>query len=491
MNDVPTAAPDPDTDWGAEADPLQRIFGIAAWWREIAAGGALGAAAALAIAFALDAFLPRYEAFADVAVVSTQSHATLDETFTTIRDARNPTSGEIIARRAALVGIVGSGDVARTVSARLRAETDLFGNDRTDNGALTGAIEAELVTIGILSNANSSDLIRIRGRSDSPEKARILVDLWAEEFVRLANSVYEPTHSKLTEAIAAELIEAQREYDIAHAEYAANLKESPSAELTRRIEALTGMMELTVGARLRTLEATYDTRRRVVRMLDNARALRDQIAAAGNAAAASSALAISLIKAEAYASLSELDSAAEIRLDAAGDDAEADAQHADLDAVVATLEDRIERIDVSLASQSRTLLGRFSDSSTLAAAPDAADSPSIAAVEEEVRILASYRESLWSKEHMFERRRDNALDRLNAVLAEDVELTLIASSNPTVVRLASSAIESVRGAWPPKQLIATVGAVAGTLTALFIAGFGAAGNRAPFFGRRRKPITPT
>ena len=101
----------------------------------------------------------------------------------------------------------------------------------------------------------------------------------------------------------------------------------------------------------------YETRLKLERLLQDARALQAQAQQGGEPGAATNGLAMLLLKAQAFASSAELPGGLQLQLDSVGVlDVGTEGQIADLEALVSVLETRIDELDAAIATQSRELV---------------------------------------------------------------------------------------------------------------------------------------
>ncbi len=119
-------------------------------------------------------------------------------------------------------------------------------------------------------------------------------------------------------------------------------------------------------SRIDRLATYYAVRAKLQQLLDNAKVLRDQAAQAGDASTATNGLALLLLKAQIYtlnvqnpgnATSAELPGNLQITLGSIADvSTNAQAQVADVDALIQVLGQRLTELDVAIAAQSQALL---------------------------------------------------------------------------------------------------------------------------------------
>lgn len=365
-----------------EIDLRAYAFVLAAWWREIVVAAVSFAVGTAALVLVARLVFPTYETQVDVTVIRMATQVSMDQTLQTGGQQRNLQRQEWSARRAALVGLVHNGDVAQAVAERLHGQFE----DEKEGTAnrLIRRIDADLVTIGMLSNSNMSDLIRITARGDSPEQAVAIGDAWAEEYVHHVNRLYEQVPETLTASIATAVENAQQAYDAAQAGLETFISRSEIDRLQRQIAAkattlgnLQGLWRLTVDTQLMAVEkqqetafqtvnewfdfqveelaTNYDTRRKISLLLADARGLRAQIESSGEAGVASNGLAFLLLKTAAYAS--SVGSATSLEFNVADGAVHVDArqQLEDVNAIIGALETREQQIARDIVRQSQSL----------------------------------------------------------------------------------------------------------------------------------------
>jgi hypothetical protein len=111
-----------------------------------------------------------------------------------------------------------------------------------------------------------------------------------------------------------------------------------------------------VDARLQTLATSYEIQIKLERLLDDARALRTQAANGGDANAATNSLALLLLKSEVYGTAVGAPSQLQLVLgDLSALNTGADAQVADLDALIEGLTDRIATLTADIDTQSQAV----------------------------------------------------------------------------------------------------------------------------------------
>ena len=379
-DDTISSGRNPNDD--AVVDLRAYAFVLTAWWREIVLGAVSSAVGIAALVLAARVVFPTYETVVDVTVIRMATQVSMDQTLQTGGQQRDMGGRDWTARRAALLGLVHNPDVAQTAAERLRGQ---LGEKEATADKLLRRIDAELVTIGMLSIRNMSDLIRITARGDSPEKAVAIGDVWAEAYVNHVNRLYQQVPDTLTASISTAVADAQQAYDTAQAELEAFVARSELDRLNRQITAKTDTLgslqrlwRVNVDTQLMAVEkqhetafqtvnewfdsqfqelrTNYDTRRKIGLLLADARGLRAQIESGGEASVASNGLAFLLLKTAAYASSVKSATALEINVpDGGAVHVDAAQQLEDVNAIIGALEVRDQELAGDIARQSREL----------------------------------------------------------------------------------------------------------------------------------------
>lgn len=479
---------------------------LAAWWQEIALGAVLLAVAGGAAILALQVFLPKYEASADVAVVQTGANVSLDERFKAVTPERRSTR-DMRARRAALVGLVESGNIAIAVAQQIEwPEEDL--EERTREARLLASVSGRLVTIGAVSRGNQSDLIRITCETRSPEMAVAIVNAWVEEYAKEVNRLYERVPQSVISTVRSELQEALRVYEKAQTdleEFTASHEvvrlDSQIAINNENISNLNKIRQSAFGvlfnkvleSRILLLTRLYDERTELTGLLDAALALRTHIEAAGDAGLVSNGTAVQLLKFQIYTFNHAMPDNLELRFDHAGrTHTDLSAQKADVDAIISSLKYRIENIGQKVGELSGTLVDRFTEVGNfddlsmrhmdisqleeqgLDPALERSDNhieETIFEISTQTQLLNSRKERLLSLRQSLEQARDLARSTIETLRNEVVELQLTAAAAPSVVRVASVAVLPDDSAWPSPVLVAVGAGALGFPIMTFLAFF--------------------
>ena len=510
---------------------------LVAWWREIGLGAVLAAVGSGALILAIQVILPKYETSSDVAIVRTTSSVALDKKFSTgatSDDAKRlrMRAVESMAKRAALLGLVKSGNVAQAVSERLSEQLD---EKEAHAARLIEEIGAKLVTVGTLSPRNTSNLIRMTASADLPEKAAAIANAWAEEYVDHVNRLYRHTPSDQLDSIVAELEKTREGHDAAQKKLETFIANSNVGQLNRWIEAKHNMVvnlrdiwndmvdlqmltmrkaqenktetvRLLIESREEKLSESYVTRRRLENMLNNAMDIRSQIERGHQTSVASNALALMMLKTEAYASSARLLSALEVNLDnVVGNNGNETDQLTDVNALIATLQDRMEKINGDIEKSEKLLSGHIgnmnnnnnnNNESSLLSLEDmetqftVKDTNNLLArlinkLEREIQLLRAESEAVSARLAVLVQNRDVHRSALETLENEIVELKLAMSAVTSEVRLASRALVPVDSAYPSAPLVAVLGGIVGLLAAVCLAFFANSEGMHPLLEKRR------
>ena len=509
---------------------------LVAWWREIGLGAVLAAVGSGALILAIQVILPKYETSSDVAIVRTTSSVALDKKFSTgatSDDAKRlrMRAVESMAKRAALLGLVKSGNVAQAVSERLSEQLD---EKEAHAARLIEEIGAKLVTVGTLSPRNTSNLIRMTASADLPEKAAAIANAWAEEYVDHVNRLYRHTPSDQLDSIVAELEKTREGHDAAQKKLETFIANSNVGQLNRWIEAKhnivvnlrdlwhdmvdvqmltmrtaqenkTETVRLLIESREDMLSESYVTRRRLKNMLNNAMDIRSQIERGHQTSVASNALALMMLKTEAYASSARLLNALEVNFDnVVGNNGDETDQLTDVNALIATLQDRMEKVDLEIEKYEKLLSSYITNTNTNTNTNESSllsledmetqftvkDTNNLLAqlinkLERDIQLLRAESEAVSARLAVLVQNRDVHRSALETLENEIVELKLAMSAVTSEVRLASRALVPVDSAYPSAPLVAVLGGIVGLLAAVCLAFFANSEGMHPLLEKRR------
>ena len=501
-----------------EVAPSAYALVLVAWWREIVlvtiAAAALGAAANLA----LQLVSPRFDAYADVALIETRAEVAIDNRFGAVSGAvRRTSASQITGRRAALLGLVHKSSLAQTVSDMLSEE--IAPSD------LLPRISAKLVTFGVASQRPESDLIRITARMGSPAQAKFVADAWAQAYVHDINNLYQQVSKDTANTIELERDKVHQQYQEAEAELQQLMAANRIDFFTEQIDSLAGISKELMDAwkesfatrfilaresKEKLLQENLELRRFLSRSLSKAKSLRSQIRTGKGAGVESNALAIALFKAHYYASDS---TNVEISFDALPS-GNADRQLADITSMIASIQKRIVDLDEEIDTTSLAIESFVNlDAPSAPASPDSTRQQTrllsdLAAVisrplDEQpllkmVESIESSKQDLVARREMeasaladLTLRRDLRRSTLETLQTEIVELQLRNTSSQSEVRLASLSITPSSSAWHSAKLTAlALGVLAffGSVCIVFVAN--ATGQR-PFIAEWRQRLGKT
>lgn len=479
----------------------------ASWWREIFLGASLAAAAAGALAFLVDVVAPKYAASASVAIIDTSTTVALDESFQAAENVflRRGNDRAYLARRAALLGLVKSGNIAEAVVGSMEW---LEAEDPMQLSALLESVSAELVTIGAVTDRNQSDLLRITFEADSPERAVLGANTWATQYVTEVNRVFMPVTTSVVANVQRRLEEAENTYTTAQMELEKHMAANNVEQLQRRVdvmrEDLLKLNEvrgdfLTMQTDARTtqpadsLSERHAIRRKLESMLQNTLSLAQHIEAGGEATVLSSSLAVQLLKIQLYG-LTGQTAGLEITL------SNARPPHADVDSLlkdvnalaeatathITAVEKNIEKTTLDARSElleSAETLNQSGGDENASSAPlhilisssrDAYLS-SIESMESETQELLVQLESVSATTKLLTQQRDLAYANLETLQNEVVELQLTSAGSQSVVRMGSPAAASNSARPQPIVVGAALGAailLLSTPLALFLNSIG-------------------
>lgn len=457
------------------------VLVLVSWWRDIVVFSIAGALLGVLAVLALDVLLPRYEAYADVAIIQSGVNVAIDERFGVVtQQDRRLVQRQASGRRAALLGLVHKASLAQTISAMLPPEEEYSPT------SLLLKVSAELVTFGVASAQPQSDLIRITARMESPERAKYVADAWAETYVRDINQLYESVPQQVIATILQERDNVRRQYQDAEAALQDFLAASKVDYLTMRVNALSELnselMEVwKQGTSLRyvargnsdadQLRNNYARQRELVTAMRMASSLRDQVAATASGSA-SLELALSLLMARLYGG----DTPTEISFDAISSGGNAATNVASVNALIETLQDRLTNVENEnevLAQSIDTFLGLADSGNTsLTQLTENLDKPVeeqpllalMNKIEQDKQALVAQKQLETAALADLTLERDLRRSTLETLQNEVVELQLRATASPTAVRLASYSVIPSLSAWPSPLL--------GGLAAILVASFG-------------------
>lgn len=384
------------------------------WYRLILFTTVLAGVTAFAVGLVLP---PTFEAEAAIALVRSGTQVNFDPKIKTVSEAdlTQPTL-DLTARRRALTTLAKSPEIGTTVIAKIGPQLDTSERLAAD---LLNSIDA----------GSDGDLIRIKAKSGSAEKAALIANAWAQEYSRQANSLFGDTSLSAAE-LQAQADAAKRDYDRQEATLVAYLGTNQIDQLKRQIEQKQKKLDDWVA-----LEGKID------RLLSDARSLRDQLSSEGLGASQGSELAAMLLEASAFSTWSNLPVDLQLPLDRVTTGATRDEQLRNLEALIARLEDRHRAILAEPLTQ----------------------------VQQEVSQLQAQLEQEEAKREELGAARDLARSTYTTLANKVAEANVAAQLQGMVVRLAVPAIAPQEPVRPNKLLYTLFGCVLG-----FILGVGLA-----------------
>lgn len=493
---------------------------LAAWWREIVFSVLLAAAMGGAATLVYGVVSPKYKAAANVAIVPARTIVALNEQSSAARYHRRVSQAHENAMRAALVGFVRNGDVARKVNERL-------GKEKYSAKELLKMVSSNMVSTAKVKSGNvQSNLIRITARADSQEDAVAIADAWAEEYVDIANRLHRPVAPETITSILAHMKKAEKVYEENQADLEMDISRNDSHEYTRQIEMnirsiddywnILKQTEHTllsgkISDEMETLNRNQKNLIKFREILNVAESLLEQIEVKGKSSVVSEDLALHLLKIQTYTLRGNIPEGMEVTLGEMDTPytGTASSQKDEIRTIIDSLQKRIIRINANIEKGMGGISGLLLDNeamnetgsrtgvpvdredtvSALRELEDYVNSGSlplrrlIADLEEENRSLRAKIETLSSRRQVLMEKRDQALSTVQAIRNGIAQLQLANSIDPTEVRLASSAV-ALGNVRPSPTLGATVIGAAWMPVAALLAFFMNSLGIRPFLERR-------
>jgi capsular polysaccharide biosynthesis protein len=501
---------------------------------------------------------PLYTSSAEIAIVRTVSDVQFDERFRT--ESSEPNVLNLNARRLALVALAESAAIAQEVIDTLGP---ILSEDERLVDGLLDAVEAEVSSPAAV-RSNDSDMIRISVKADSPEKAAAIANAWASAFVRKANTTFGQVPDELFNSVQEELVWAEEQYATAQSNLVTFVATSRSDELNRLVlekqTQIDTISAIETANRMAALDADQKGRRETVEAyikamhgvrktvfeeqvardqenlrisysnwvtathaLENARALRTQVEQGGDGSAASSALAVQLLKINVYSGLPEqfqLQLTQPPAITAEGLIADLDGLIISLEAHQTQLQTQVDDLAAAMLSgnnyiglgeempdgsilaqtvqQELPALYSFSslsrESETLATAVSQANSPTLDStagrlshLQAEIRQLKGQAEADTSRLLYLTQKRDLTRDTLKALDTKVAELAVVRAASNSEVRMAATAVPPSKPEKGISKLLAAgIAAVVGLVLAIFIALLADYMDQPPFLARSRR-----
>lgn len=403
---------------------------------------------------------PTYEAQAGVAIVGIRMDVEFEPRIDTVTGA----DGNLSARRQALVALVSSNEVARSVLDEVGEQ--LEPEERFVDG-LMGRVET----------SSEGDLIKIKASHGTPRTAAAIANAWAKAYVQYVNSLYN-VMAESEEAIVAQLADTRLVYTEAQRALEGFVADNRVEELKRKIgskqqlldvyqeeqdAAYTEPVQLELGSRRHVLADYYEDLQEIEMWLADARALRAQVGVTSGSAAANVGNALALIGLRSRA-LGGQESLAQLQVNLAGDGID-EVQPADVDALIEVLESRRERTREQIQVLAADLFEE--EPQSVALASDDALGEKIAALNGEILALEAELEAQEAQERELRKRRDNAWETYQALAQKQAEVNVQSQLPGVHVRMAASAEPPRRPTAPSKKKNAVLAGVVGMMLGVF------------------------
>jgi capsular exopolysaccharide synthesis family protein len=391
---------------------LVRYFSILRKWYRLIIFTTLLAGAT---AFVLSSLLsPIYEAEADMAIVRSSTELNFDPKIKTVSES--DFTVDLTARRKALTNIVKSPEIAEDVIAKLGTNLD---SSKRLPVSLLDSIAA----------VNDGELIRIKAQSGSPAIAALLANTWAQAYQLRVNSIYDETTLSTSE-LQSQVDAAKRDYEKQEAALVAYLATNQIDQLKRQRDQAQQELDDLVG-----------TETKIDRLLADARSLHDRLESIGPSTGPGYELAQMLLESSAFSILSDLPVNLQIPVAQLSTGAPRDEQLRNLEALIATLEDRRKAVQGKATNQ------------TLQA----------------VSQLQAQLEQAEAKQNELTGARDLAWSTYTALATKVAEVAIAPKLGGSVVRLAVPAVPPQDPIAPKKLLYTLFGSVLGFLLGVAIA----------------------
>jgi uncharacterized protein involved in exopolysaccharide biosynthesis len=485
---------------------IKAIF--ARWWLivlcAIFAGGA-------AFAFSI-LRTPMYEATARVVTLRSQAEISLGSNIETMTEGdinlaeavQGMSERRLAQRLNSMAGLVQNGAIAQQVSAELEGELT---EEERDPSELLTHVEGQVLELAS-GEFTGSDTILINVEYDDPEKASAIANAWARNYETYVNQIYgEASVAPFTD-ISSQVVEAEAEYDTARDALLAFLEEQYDVvELQRQIEeeqgiiialrtgrqtAISALVNEDVKTKQALITAYFEEdvndlifalsrKQKLDNLLTEARLMRAQLDEGEDLSAASTGLSLLALKSQVFSAVKGLPfGTLDLQVDSIANlnsQQGADAQIADLDALIAAMKEEVAALEAFIAKQAANLdttqlRGRTGEAVNDLLHMDAykdvvgssvAETPlsqEIARREAGIRQLQVEIERLNSRKTVLEKDRDLAWLTYDALLSKQQELDVAAGAKGTEVRFAATAV-------PPSEPVDT-NAIRNTVLAALI-----------------------
>lgn len=329
-------------------------------------------------------FLPKtYQASALVATIKSATEVSFGSGIETLSEEQlSSIRVDPNARLQSYVNMVRHPEVAQKVLDELGSE--LPSEDRSIS-SLLNIISGNVV--------GRSDLIEISATYDNPVLAAEIANSWSRAYVDKVNDLYSTSGKEESLIVIQQQTEnARQDYDVSQEELVGFLTENKVGEYTRQIsETLTTIDNLyfarsyavseiisgTVQTQVSVIDEhnnnlqenlvqTYEDLRKTNRLLNDAEDMRTQVREGGQGAATSNALALILLKSQAFASNEALNN---LQIQTSPVGLTQEEMLADLDALVEALEARKITLEREIQSLSQQILLRQQEAENVIPSP--------------------------------------------------------------------------------------------------------------------------
>lgn len=409
---------------------------------------------------------PVYEATASVAIVKSQSQIVFNPEFLTLSEeemsARGIQTVDLGERRKALASLVVNSAIASQVIEELGS---YLSQEEQNPSILLGMVEGKV-------GGEKGDLIDIVVSSRDPEKAARIANAWAKAYEEHVNALY-GTSPTAPAAVRQQLEDAGKEYEEREQALVDFMAENEIDELNvlideklniikGQISSRNSVFDEQISQKIETLAHYYDKQSLLQRVLRDARMLREVANTGGASSSTTNALAVLLLKAEAFTSSGGLPGNLQLQLGAlTGLDQGGGAQASDLEALIGTLESELTELETSIQDLSRELLKNEGYDFLYTGFPTAEPlSPVIKKLHDEVDALRADLEKEEAEQRELTRARDLAWDTYSTLADKATEVEIAADVGGSQVRFAAPAVPPLSPAGPKKkQSIALAAAV--------------------------------
>jgi uncharacterized protein involved in exopolysaccharide biosynthesis len=380
---------------------IARWLGALIWQNKVLLGALAVIGALLGLAYTYISPIP-YEAVANIAMIKSRTDVQFDSRIKTISpDLASAAQAATDARKASLLTLALNGNIAQNVIQKMGERLPV--EDR-NAARLLSRVKAEI--------PNKADLISIKVQHAQPDVAATIANAWANEYERYVNAIYGTTSGDdVTGALQTELDRTRKDSDAAQIALEKFIADNKADELSRVI--------------------------RDSQLLIDARAMRDQIAQGGEAAAQSNALALVAFKAQVNgATLPSLQLQTIPTTTAA-------AQMADLDGLIKSLETELVTLGKPAPAQ-------------------------LSALQQQIRVAQAQLEQTQTQKQQLVQARDLLRSTYNTLLSKQAEVQVSNAVSGSEVRVVSSAVVPTTRTSTGLMII-LAGAAFGLILALVVA----------------------